>query len=97
METSSNRQVVMEGHYSCWKKSGISKKAYCDQHGLGYHTFLYWVAKIIPAADAGGSFSQIALNPDSLPSTAQIEIEYPTGTRIRLQGDFTAAYIKSLL
>ena len=87
----------MEGHYSCWKKSGISKRAYCDAHGLGYHTFLYWVAKIIPAADAAGSFSQLALPIQAAPSAAQIEIEYPTGTRIRLQGGFTAAFIKSLL
>jgi hypothetical protein len=97
MEKSTNKQVVMEGHYSCWKKSGISKKAYCDEHGLGYHTFLYWVAKIIPAAESSGSFSQITLPTQAQPSAAGIEIEYPSGTRIRLQGDFTAAFIKSLL
>jgi len=97
METSTKRQLVMEGHYSCWKKSGISKKAYCEAHGLGYHTFLYWVAKINPAADSPGSFSELALPTNSLSSSAGIEIEYPNGTRIRLQGDFTAAFLKSLL
>jgi hypothetical protein len=97
METSTKRQLVMEGHYHCWKKSGISKKAYCDQQGLGYPTFLYWVAKINPAADSPGSFSELALPTNSLPSAAGIEIAYPNGTKIRLQGDFTAAFIKSLL
>ena len=87
----------MEGHYHCWKKGGISKKAYCDHHGLGYHTFLYWVAKINPAADSPGGFSELALPVNSLFSAAGIEIEYANGTRIRLQGDFTAAFIKSLL
>lgn len=88
----------MEGHYSSWKKSGISKKAYFDQQGLGYHTILYWVAKINLAAANPGSFSALALPANSLSSAAGgIEIEYPNGTRIRWQGDFTAAFIKSLL
>jgi hypothetical protein len=87
----------MEGHYRCWEKSGISKRDYCEQHGLGYHTFLYWIAKLSPPADSSGTFSEIALNPDASPSPAQIEIEYPSGTRIRLHGGFPAAFVKSLL
>jgi hypothetical protein len=97
METSTNRQLEMEGHYRSWKKSGISKRSYCEQQGLGYHTFLYWVAKINPAAESAGGFSQITLPTQAQPSAAGIEIEYAKGTRIRLQGGFTAAFIKSLL
>ena len=97
METKLSRQDVMAAHYSSWKRSGLSKKAYCDHHGLGYHAILYWVAKINPAADSPGGFSELALPVISLSSAAGIEIEYANGTRIRLQGDFTAAFIKSLL
>jgi hypothetical protein len=97
METSTNKQVVMEAHFHCWQKSGMSKSAYCQAHGLGYHTFLYWAAKTNPPAESAGSFSAIALPAKALAATAQLEIAYPSGTIIRLQGDFSAAFIKSLL
>ena len=60
-------------------------------------SFLYWVAKIISSAESAGGFSQIMLPTRTQPSAGQIEIEYITGTRILLQGDFTAALIKSIL
>jgi len=87
----------MAGHYSNWKKSGLSKKAYCDHHGLGYHTFLYWVSRIRPAAEDSGSFTRLELPASSKSSAAQIEIAYGNGTKIRLQGNFNPAFIKALL
>jgi hypothetical protein len=97
METKLTRQDVMASHYSNWKKSGQSKKAYCDHHGLGYHTFLYWVSRISPAAEDSGSFTRLELAASSKSSAAQIEIVYGNGTTIRLQGDFNPAFIKALL
>jgi hypothetical protein len=97
METKLSRQDVMAAHYSNWKKSGLSKKAYCDHHGLGYHTFLYWVSRISPAAESPGSFSRLELLAAPHSSAAQIEIAYGNGTSIRLQGDFSPAFIKALL
>ena len=87
----------MAGHYSNWKKSGQSKKAYCDHHGLGYHTFLYWVSRIGPATEDSGSFTRLDLPAASRSPAAQIEIAYSNGTKIRLQGNFSPAFIKALL
>ncbi len=25
-----------------WQQSGLSQKAYCEHHGIGYHVFHYW-------------------------------------------------------
>lgn len=30
--------------YEAWKKSGLTKKEYCNQNGLKYQTFIWWFA-----------------------------------------------------
>ena len=34
------------GHVEAWRCSGLSKKAYCEQHDLAYCSLRYWVDKL---------------------------------------------------
>ena len=34
------------GHVEAWRCSGLSKKAYCEQHDLAYWSLRYWVDKL---------------------------------------------------
>jgi hypothetical protein len=33
-------------HIAAWRASGVSKRAYCTQHDVGYWSFVDWVRKI---------------------------------------------------
>ena len=34
------------GHVAGWRRSGLSQKAYCEQHGLVRGTLSYWVSRL---------------------------------------------------
>ena len=47
-----------------WKVSGLSQKAWCEQHDFGYSNFHYWYRRyrnqtIDPAASKQASFVQV--------------------------------------
>ena len=86
----------MESHFQLWQQSGLSRKKYSEEAGIGYHTFLYWIDRLTMEEPSAGSFKQIKLPVSSLPSS-ESEIEYPSGVRIRLDSTLPASFIKSLL
>lgn len=96
MKKSVSRKSEMEGHFQLWQQSGLSKKKYSEEAGIGYHTFLYWIERLTEEEPSAGSFKQIKL-PVSSALSSEIEIEYPSGVRIRLASTFPASFIKSLL
>lgn len=96
MEKKNSRKIEMESHFQLWQQSGLSKKKYSGQAGIGYHTFLYWIDRLTAEQYSGGSFQELHLPVAAEPS-GPIEIEYPSGVRIRLNSSFPAGFIKSLL
>ena len=42
-------------HVAAWRRSGLSKKAYSEQHGLSYWSMRYWADKL---AETDGGKSQ---------------------------------------
>ena len=96
MEKSITRVAEMEGHIQAWHQSGLSKKKYSEEAGIPYHTFLYWIDRLSAQGQQDGSFRELSL-PATLQASGQIEIEYPSGVRLRFSCHFPATYIKALL
>ena len=90
--------------YTDWQQSGLGKKNYCNQMGLATSTFFYWAKKFAQKTECPGEASP-APYVDSgfkeldFPAHAGIvlEIEYPSGARIKLYRQVEANWIKSLL
>jgi len=38
-------------HVAAWRRSGLTKKAYCEQHGLSYWSLRNWDGKLAETAD----------------------------------------------
>ena len=38
-------------HVAAWRRSGLTKKAYCEQHGLSYWSLRNWDGKLPETAD----------------------------------------------
>ena len=90
--------------YEQWRAQGISKQAFCNQNGMGYHKFNYWVKKFRPkdlsSAVPTRGFSQIPVaQPDVIEQNqhALAAIIFPSGARIELFGSLDASFIKKLI
>ena len=53
--TADGREQSWRRHREQWKQSGVSQAAYCKQHQLIYHQFIYWNAKFNKLAQPAGS------------------------------------------
>ena len=40
------KQRFWGGHLSQWKESGLSQSAYCREHQLNLHRFVYWKQRL---------------------------------------------------
>jgi hypothetical protein len=83
-----------------WKKriseqqsSGLTKKHWCAQHGINYHTLQYWVAIINKASHLKESltFKEVPL---SKPSSLKIRWRHIT---LEIDADFDEATLKRFL
>lgn len=61
-----------------WRKSDLSKKLFCENHGVNIHTFNYWITKAQNEKMETSGF--IRLQPPSFDSS--YEITYPNGVKL---------------
>lgn len=93
----------MRQMYDQWQLSGLSMKAFSEQHDIHPKTFYYW-AKVIKkeissSLDNGKGFSRIPLlepYSDQCPKPATI-ICLPSGARIEFYYPVEASLIKTLI
>ena len=94
----------MQELYDQWQTQGISKQAFCNRNGMGYHKFNYWVKKFrgkhAATMSATRGFSQISVpQPELLGQDQQAlaAITFPSGVRIELFGSLDASFIRKLV
>ena len=110
MKKQSKKQNTKERMYPLvekWESSGQSKTAYCRDHGLNIHTFIYWHQKYKTEHDEGSpgtsDFVALELRSKAVKSKAEIgrttgiEIVYPNGVRLHLEDLVRADYIMGLV
>jgi len=99
MKKTQHREEKMKALYADWQQSGLSKKAYCQKVGMPHATFFYWAKKF--RAGEGSSaeaFLEVDLSPHFPGSEYPfLEIEYPSGAKLKLYRQAEASWIKSLL
>ena len=99
-----NETEKMRDLYDQWQTQGISKQAFCNQNGMGYHKFNYWVKKFrsknVTTTSPTRGFSQISVpEPEVLGQDqhALAAITFPSGARIELFGSLDATFIRKLI
>ncbi|HRZ98849.1 MAG TPA: transposase [Paludibacter sp.] len=84
-----------------WKQSGLSMMAFSKQHGINYHTFVWWIkpkknkakSKVKPAVSTAG-FSEIKMTTNR---DAQLFARLTVGkVQIELFQPLHADYLKQL-
>ncbi len=80
-----------------WRKSELSKKAFCQTNNLNYYTFVGWTVpkkkkKTAPASSVG--FIPVKVRESALSSFA--EVYYANGSRIILREAVGARYLRDM-
>jgi hypothetical protein len=82
---------AMQAHVTACKASGLTVKAYCQQHEIKTSNYYYWQHKLQP--QPAGKFIPIT----SPPVTAPMSIIFTNGTRICFENMPPADYVKNLV
>ena len=96
-------RVEMLSHIEASKKSKQSQKVYCQQHGLAYSTFQYWIKKYrtkLPQkeADATVGFIPVHIQPDpQVSGSNQLHFLYPNGIQVMCPAEVHPQVLKSLI
>jgi hypothetical protein len=94
-------ETEMRAAYLGWQQSGLSKQDYCHKNNLQRSSFFYWIKKLgYTESPPAGNFQEIKIpRPESKANfpIPEIEIEYPSGTKLRLYKSADTALIKSLI
>ena len=88
-------------HVAAWRRSGLSKKAYSEQHGLSYWSMRYWADKLAETDD-GKSQRLVELEPVDAGAEHDVErapMELAVGDRyvLRLWPHLRAAQLREVL
>lgn len=76
-----SRQEEMFALIETWRSSGMSKKSFAREHGIGWTSFRYWVQKYQEQRETTAGFVRI---PD-LAAGSAIETAAGRDARIRLE------------
>jgi hypothetical protein len=84
-----------------WQQSGLSQKAYCEQHSIRYHVFHYWYKCFrdlqSPATDAGFIPLQIKPFNSINAATTHTELVLPDGKRLLFHQPVSSDYLKAVI
>lgn len=85
-----------------WQKSGLSQKAWCEQHNCSYAVFQYWLRRFREHANEAvslpieNSFVSLPMQ-ESLVVAPWCELVLASGQKLLFHQPVAAAFIKSLL
>ena len=85
------RQEMMMSLIEQWSESGKSQKLFCQEQGITFTTFYYWLRRYRRSLDENGFL------PVEISTGANIEIRYPCGVVLQLPAATRVAVIKQLL
>lgn len=109
--TTDARSAHWQHHIDHWQASGLSGMAYCRQHELIYHCFVYWRSKLTKGStepsDKTGAERQVpsafvAVRPLSLSGLTEVSgddlhVRLPNGLEIRNIYHSNLDQVRSLL
>ena len=81
-----DKQVYMFGLIQEWEVSGLSKKAFCRNHGIAPSKFFYWIKKWKNSKlQTPEGFLEITPNKTDA-FHAQYRLKYPNGVQLEVSG-----------
>lgn len=92
-------QSEMLGHIREWQYSGLSQIGYCQEQGISFSKFNYWVRKSRPDSSPAEGFVLIKLvkSPVVTSLSPLMELVTTGGNRLKFYSPVDPEFIKSIL
>ena len=93
-----HKRRIWQSQIVRWQQSGLSQAAYCREHGLKLHQFIYWKNRF-NRTDAGIKFVPLRFS-QNLPvpvAESSFNLFTPNGYRIEVGSRFNAGALKQLI
>lgn len=90
LETKKDRMVQVLDR---WRWSGLSKRKFCESEGLSLQVLVYWIAKLKPESIGQTGFVSL----ERSISSKGIEISFPSGAILRMEGEVSALWLRELV
>lgn len=68
-----------------YRQSGMGSRQFCAEEGLALRTFEKWQRRLRRSETSKGQFIEVK-GPSEPPSPWTVEVELPTGVRLRVRG-----------
>jgi hypothetical protein len=68
-----------------YRQSGMGSRQFCEQEGLRLRTFEKWYGRIRRSETSKGKFVEVKA-PEGTAGPWAVEVEFPTGVRLRVRG-----------
>ncbi len=85
------RQTDMLSLIEQWHESGKTQQVFCQEHGMTFSTFYYWLKRYRRGID------ESSFLPVEISSGSYIEIRYPGGVILQLPAAIKFTALKQLL
>ena len=98
--TVSRKKVFREDklhYYQRWKKSGLSRSAFCRREGLRIPTFCKWIKQFEKNKKSEVSFIPLPIKEEKKVTDQSVEIQFPNGLRCRLSRRVDIEWIQQLI
>jgi transposase-like protein len=99
MAESSKREQWSE-RIAAWGRSGLSRRAWCDKHGINVHTLDYWRRRLGGESGVGKRKRQGKLVPIVVSATAApmpFDVLLPAGVQLRVPAGADVAQVAQLV
>lgn len=81
-----------------WQQSGLTQKAFCEQHHIAYHVFHYYYGRFrIKGNNKAASFIKLQFASEASSPLAHTELILPDGKRLLFHQGVSADFLKSLI
>ena len=96
LSTREGRWAYWKSHVEQWKRSGLSKQAYCREHGLKAASLYRWCTRLRDREKAKPSFIPVRL-PSIAANGYALELELVDGRMLRIGADADPVWVSQLV
>lgn len=101
MSSNEDMHQQMFAMIQSWQQSGLTQKAYCQEHAISYHIFHYWYKRYRTSQSSPKEPAFIPLQTEPSLSTvnapAHTELLLPDGKRLLFYQPVSSDYLRQLI
>jgi hypothetical protein len=99
MSSDQKSQAERTMHIANWRVSGLTRRAYCEQHGINHHSLAHWIRHSNRAVVKSKKLTLVPAKISAKPEVveANLLLQCPNGSKLLLPPGTSASWLGILL